>query len=107
MNQLRKLFVVAATLLTSVAAFAQEAGATATSGNHGLIALAAGLAIGMGVLGGTLGQGNVASKALEGISRNPAATDKMFVPLILSLALIESLVILSFIIAFLTIPGLR
>ncbi|MFT5355274.1 MAG: F-type H+-transporting ATPase subunit c [Polyangiales bacterium] len=62
-------------------------------------ALAAGLAIGIAAFGGALGQGRAAQAALEGIARNPSAADKMFTPLILSLALIESLVIYALLIA--------
>jgi len=63
-------------------------------------AAGAGFAIGVGVLGGTLGQGRAASAALEGISRNPGAAARIQTPMILGLALIESLVLLSFVIAF-------
>jgi len=76
------------------------------SGSTGMIALAAGVAISIAVLGGTIGQGLAASAALEGVSRNPAATDKIFTPFILSLALIESLVILAFLVSFVKIGGL-
>ena len=47
-----------------------------------------------------MGQGKTASAALEGIARNPAAQGKIFVPMIIALALIESLVIYALIIAF-------
>ncbi len=67
---------------------------------QGIIAIAAGIAIGMAALGGTLGQGKAAAAALEGIARNPEAQGKIFTPMILSMALIESLVILGFVIAF-------
>ena len=40
------------------------------------------------------------SAALEGIARNPGAADKIFTPMILGLALIESLVIYALVIAF-------
>ena len=63
-------------------------------------AAAAGFAIGVGVLGGTLGQGRAASAALEGISRNPGAPPRIQTPMILGLALIESLVLIAFVIAF-------
>jgi F-type H+-transporting ATPase subunit c len=62
--------------------------------------IGAGLAIGLGVLGGGLGQGRAAAAALEGISRNPGAAARIQTPMILGLALIESLVLLSFVIAF-------
>lgn len=63
-------------------------------------ALAAGLTIGLAAFGGALGQGRAAAAALEGIARNPSASGKLFVPMILGLALIESLVIYALIIAF-------
>lgn len=65
-----------------------------------LIAIGAALAIGMAALGGTLGQSKAAAAALEGIARNPEAQGKIFTPMILSMALIESLVIFGFVIAF-------
>jgi F-type H+-transporting ATPase subunit c len=54
--------------------------------------------MGLAVLGGTIGQSRAASTALDGIARNPAASDKFTVPLILSLALMESLVLFAFLI---------
>lgn len=103
---MKKAILFAVTTLASLSVFAQEA-AAAHMGNSsaGLVAIGAGLAIGLAVLGGTLGQGKAASSALEGIARNPAAGDKLFTPLILSLALIESLVILAFLVAFIKIPA--
>ena len=89
----------------SSVAFAQDAAAAqidlANAGNGGWIALACGLAIGLAALGGALGQGKTAAAALEGIARNPASADRIFTPMILGLALIESLVIYALIIAFL------
>ncbi|MBY0452852.1 MAG: ATP synthase F0 subunit C [Bdellovibrionaceae bacterium] len=103
---MKKAFVFALTTLASAAAFAQEAAAPAAHNpSAGLVAIGAGLAIGAAVLGGTLAQGKASSAALEGIARNPAAGDKLFTPLILSLALIESLVILAFLVAFIKIPA--
>jgi F-type H+-transporting ATPase subunit c len=62
--------------------------------------LGAGIAIGLAVLGGGMGQGKAAAAALEGISRNPGAAPRIQTPMILGLALIESLVLLAFVIAF-------
>ncbi len=67
--------------------------------NNGTIALAAAITMAAAVLGGTRAQGQAASTALEGIARNPSAQPKMFVPMLLSLALMESLVILSWLVA--------
>ena len=87
------------TLLASSAAFAAD-GATAGGGNRELgLAIGAGLAIGLAALGGGLGQGRSASAALEGIARNPQASGKIFTPMIIALALTESLVLLGFLIA--------
>lgn len=87
----------------SAVAFAQDASAKemAVAGNAGLIALAAGFGIGLAALGGALGQGRAAAQALDSIGRNPGASDKLFTPMILGLALIESLVIYALVIAFL------
>ncbi len=75
----------------------------AAMSNGAWIALAAGLAIGLAALGGALAQGRTAAAALEGIARNPASADRIFTPMILGLALIESLVIYALIIAFLLV----
>jgi len=99
---LRKIIFTAVATFTPALAFAEEAAHAATSGGgSSLIALGAGLAIGIAALGGTLGQGRAVAAALEGIARNPGAKDKIQTPMILGLALIESLVIFSFVIAFL------
>ena len=65
--------------------------------------LAAAFAIGIAAFGGSLGQAKTAAAALEGIARNPAAQSKIFIPMIISLALIESLVLYAFVIAFVKI----
>lgn len=98
-SMLKKLLsVVAFMSLFAASAFAVE-GEAAASGS-GLAALAAGLGIGIAVLGGALGQSKAAASALEGMSRNPAASGKLLVPMIIALALIESLVLFAFLIAF-------
>ena len=88
-------------MLVAGVAFA-DTGAAAASGltDKAIVALAAGLAIGIAAFGGALGQGRAAAATLEGISRNPSAADKLFVPMLLALALIESLVIYALVIAF-------
>lgn len=89
---------LALVLLATPMAFAQE---SATMGSErGLIALAAGLAIGVAAFGGGLGQGRAVTAALDSIGRNPGASGKIFTPMIVGLALIESLVIYALIIAF-------
>src|SRR6266700_285974 len=82
-------------LLIAMPAYAQTADAAAFNERDKWIAVAAGLGIALAAFGGALGQGRTASTALDGIARNPGAADKLFTPMILGLALIESLVIYS------------
>jgi len=101
----KKLALLAASLITlaTSSAFAQDAAGAAANkfSAHSMAALAAGIAIGLAVLGGALGQGRAAAAALEGISRNPGAAARIQTPMILGLALIESLVLFAFAIAYL------
>lgn len=100
----KSTLVSIAALLSSVPAFAQEDAAAKahavalTHGGH--LAIAAGLAIGLAALGGALGQGKIGASAMDGIARNPQAGKAMFVPMIVGLALIESLVIYALVVAF-------
>ena len=65
-----------------------------------MIALGAGLAIGLAGLGGGLGQGNATASALQGVARNPQTAGTIQTQMIIGLAFIESLVIYSLVIAF-------
>lgn len=88
----------------SAVAFAQNTEmALAKTAVSPWIAIAAGFGIALAAFGGALAQGRTASTALDGIARNPSAADKMFTPMILGLALIESLVIYALIIAFILV----
>ena len=101
----KKLAVMAGsvTALVSSTALAQEAAAAGANqfNVQAAAALGAGLAIGLAALGGGLGQGRAAGSALEGISRNPGAAPRIQTPMILGLALIESLVLFAFAVSFL------
>lgn len=66
-----------------------------------IVAIAAGFAIGLAAFGGAIGQGRSISSALDGIARNPGASGKITTPMIIGLAMIESLVIYALLIAFL------
>jgi F-type H+-transporting ATPase subunit c len=78
-------------------AFAAEEG---SSGSWG-IALGAGLAIGLGALGCGIGQGIAGANAVQGIARNPGAAGSIQTPMIIALALIESISLYAFVVAFL------
>ena len=98
----KKMLGLLSAIVTTLAvstAFAQDAAAEPEVQKWGL--LAAGLGMAFAAFGGALGQGKAAAAALEGIARNPGASDKIFTPMILGLALIESLVIYALIIALL------
>lgn len=98
---------VSTMVLFSATAFAQNLGAADNADSvKGMIALAVGFGLGIAVVGGALGQGKAAAAALEGIGRNPAAAKELLTPLLLSLAIIESLVIYSLVISFILIGKL-
>lgn len=86
--------LVGTIMLTAQSAFAQEAGSAA-----GSVAIGAGIAIGVAAMGCGLGQGKAVSAALDSIGRNPSASGKLLTPMVLGLVFMETLVILSFVIA--------
>lgn len=88
--------------LWSTTAFAQQAEAAGNAFSmFGWLGLAAGLGIGIAAAGGGIGQGRATAAAMEGIARNPGSRDDVFMPFILGLAFIESLVIYALVITYL------
>jgi F-type H+-transporting ATPase subunit c len=106
MSHLKNFFYFVVTTLITMPVFAEGNEAAATAAGEAAkvldpgVAMAAALAIGLSAIGGALGQGRAAAAALEGIARNPGAKSEIFTPMILALALIESLVIYGLLIAF-------
>lgn len=82
--------------------FAADEGVASASAELSKFGLALGAGLGLGIAAaiGALGQGRAVAAAMEGISRNPGASDKMFLPLILGLVFMESLVIYMLVVAF-------
>ncbi len=109
MSSKNKLALAVATVVTliSSSALAQQAAGIAAATNehdvHAWVAAAAGFAIGIGALGGTIGQGKAVSAALEGVSRNPGAAARLQTVMILGLAMIESLVLFALTISLLLV----
>ncbi len=105
---LMMIFVVcfSAVAFASAGEAAAEAVSAGEAGMLGMFALAAGIAIAVAAAGGGLAQGKAIAAALEGIARNPGAADKVFMPMIVGLALIESLVIYALVIAFMLVGKL-
>ncbi len=77
-----------------------ETGAAGGSNVGGLIALGAGLGIGIAAFGVAIGQGLATAAAMESIGRNPNSADRIFVPMIIGLALMEALCLYALVIAF-------
>ena len=89
-------------LLSGAVAVAAEPPAVAVGeASRVAIAIAAGLAVALAVIGAALGQGRVGAAAMESIGRNPNAADRIFLPLVLALALLEALGLYGFVIAIL------
>ena len=65
----------------------------------GLVALGAGVAIGLAALGIGIGQGLLGSKAMESIGRQPEAANQIRTILIVGMAIMETIGVLSFVIA--------
>ena len=65
----------------------------------GIIAIGAGIAVGLAALGIALGQGFGVGKAMEGISKQPEAAGNIRTTLIVGMAIMETMGVLSFVIA--------
>jgi F-type H+-transporting ATPase subunit c len=62
--------------------------------------LAKAIAIAVGGMGSGLGIGMIGAKAMESIGRNPEATGKILVPMLLASAFAEAIAIYALVIAF-------
>ncbi|MCF8058101.1 MAG: ATP synthase F0 subunit C [Bacteriovoracaceae bacterium] len=99
---MNKFLVAFLAVVVSGAVFAQEGGMTTLIPMNEFTKIPMYfLAVAFAAYAGTRAQSAAASVALEGMARNPAAADKLFVPMILGLALMESLVIFTLITIFL------
>lgn len=96
------LTVIFAMMFASVAFAAEEAAGLPEKVGFA-VALAAGFGIGIAAFGGAIGQGMAIKGAMEGISRNPGASGKIMTPMIIGLAMIESLVIYSLVVSLILV----
>jgi F-type H+-transporting ATPase subunit c len=104
---MRKSLVVGLTVLVCVlwASLAMAAEAAGGAGGAGLggffsaAVMAAGIAIGIAAFGTGIGQGLAVKSSVEGIARNPEASGKITVTMLIGLAMIESLCIYALFIA--------
>jgi len=68
--------------------------------HESVVALAKALAIGLGGAAPAIAIGLIVSKALEAIGRNPEASGKIFVPMLLGAALAEAIAIYALVVVF-------
>ncbi|NBT58541.1 ATPase [bacterium] len=103
MNQVKKSWLlVVGLMLSSVSAFAEEAGhaASAAMGGDWAKAFAGALGIALAVIAASTAQGKIAVSYMDGVSRNPGAQKGMGTQLILSLVFVETLVLFTVAIIF-------
>ena len=101
MKWIGKMWFALMVVLVANPAFAEVAGEGGGGlWYRGLIALAAGLGLGIAAFGAALGQGRATAAAMESIGRNPNSADRIFTPLIVGLALMEALALYALVIAF-------
>jgi F-type H+-transporting ATPase subunit c len=98
-----RLFVMAVLILliTVVSAMAQTGSPAAVAAEHGtggswFFPAMGSFAVGIAAFGGALGDGRAIAAACEGTARNPGAGGRIFTMLLLGLALIETLVLFTF-----------
>ncbi len=85
--------------LSSVVSAASDPSALAESAKiFSATALAAGIGIGIAALGTGIGQGMAVRGAVEGTARNPEASGKITVTMLIGLAMIESLAIYALVV---------
>ena len=104
---MRKSLVVGLSVLVSLLwaslALAAEAAAGASAAGLGTFfsyaVLAAGFGIGIAAFGTGIGQGLAVKSSVEGIARNPEASGKITVTMLIGLAMIESLCIYALVVA--------
>jgi F-type H+-transporting ATPase subunit c len=105
-KEMKKLFAFFGMLFVGLitAGLSMAAEGAATGGDSPArvaIAISAGIAVAIAGFGAALGQGRVGAAAMESIGRNPNAADRLFLPLVLTLALLEALALYGFVIAIL------
>mgnify|MGYP005843271725 CR=1 FL=1 len=102
---MKKLMIAGMTLLFTLGlatlALAAEAagGAPGLGGFFAASVTAAGFGIGIAAFGTGIGQGFAVRSAVEGIARNPEASGKITVTMLIGLAMIESLCIYALVVA--------
>lgn len=63
-------------------------------------ALAAGIAVGLGALGASIGIGNIVGSTVEGIARQPELRGQLQTTMFIGVGLVEAMPIIAVVIAF-------
>lgn len=92
-NLVRLLSIASMMFLFATTALAQDA----AGADRPLVKITGAFAVAVAALGGALGDGKAIAAACEGTARNPGAGPRIFTMMILGLALIETLVLLTFV----------
>jgi len=100
MKKITQMVTILAVLALATAAMAAEGRIASSSIGP---AFAAAFAIAIAAFGGAIGQSLAIKAALDGIGRNPSAAGKITTPMIIGLAMIESLVIYALVIALMLV----
>lgn len=105
------ILVLILTMGIASVAFAEDGGAKAASvWIYFAVAIASGFGIGVAAMGVGIGMGNAINGALQGTARNPEASTKIMVNMIIGLALAEALCIYALLISLMLagkIPSLE
>ena len=94
--------MIVSLLFASLAMAAEPAAGGASAGlgsYYSYAVIAAGFCIGIAALGTGIGQGLAVKSSVEGIARNPEASGKITVTMLIGLAMIESLCIYALVVA--------
>ncbi|MBU0729095.1 MAG: ATP synthase F0 subunit C [Proteobacteria bacterium] len=99
MKKVSALTVLMVLALSGIALASGGEAPMASGVNIALVCLAAALSVGVAALGCGIGMGSGIGGACSGIARNPEASGKITVTMIIGLALIESLTIYGLVIS--------
>lgn len=98
-----RLFIMSALMMLLTVATAAAQGATAAPTSQSwVIPAAPAFAVAIAAFGGAMADGKAIAAACEGTARNPGAGGRIFTMLLLGLALIETLVLFTFLTLFIT-----
>ncbi|MEJ7616359.1 MAG: hypothetical protein WKF30_05175 [Pyrinomonadaceae bacterium] len=101
MTKMRNVFfAVLGVLMTSTFALAQTMAADNQNTENSWKAIAAVFGFAIAAAGGAIGQSRIGAAAVEGTARNPGASARIQILMIIGLALIESLVLFTLVIVF-------